>query len=124
MQQGSVERRRERRVNLKVPLLIRRRGLHEAASVHEHVTADVGLAGTYFETEAERAYAVNEEVMASVSIPESQRREFPFTRLAGRSRVVRVRKLPLPQPERDKRIGVALEFGQDMTALTTIPVRA
>jgi len=120
----QVERRRERRVNLQAPLLIRRLGAQEATSAHEHVTQDVGLAGAYFETDAGRAYTVNEMVTASVSIPESEWRDFPFTRLAGRSRVVRVHELPAPKSEPRERIGVALEFSRDMTALTAIPMRA
>ena len=85
------------------------------------MATNISLAGVYFETHAGDAYAVNDVVMTSVSIPASSTREFPFTRLAGRSRVVRVRELPADKSG-GKRYGVALQFGEDLTALTTIPL--
>ena len=120
---GSIERRRGRRVSLQAPLLIRRIGAREPESFKEETVSNISLAGVYFETEQPDSYAPNEIVIASVSVPEAQRREFPFTRLAGRSRVVWIKALPQRGPESRKRFGVAIEFGQDVTALTTIPPR-
>ena len=123
MPAGSVERRRGRRVSLQAPLLIRRIGTREPEPFKEETISNISLAGVYFETEQADSYAPNDVVMTSVSVPESQRREFPFTRLAGRSRVVWVKALPQQGPESRKRFGVAIEFGHDVTALTTIPPR-
>ena len=123
MRWGSIERRRGRRVSLQAPLLIRRISAREPESFKEETTSNISLAGIYFETEQLDSYAPNDVVMASVSVPEAQRREFPFTRLAGRSRVVRVNALPPQEPEGRARFGVAIEFGQDVTALTAIPPR-
>ena len=120
--QGSVERRRGRRASVEAPLLIRRTGAQGSASTEE-VTKNVSLAGVYFETEEGHPYADNEIVMASVSIPESSVREFPFTRLAGRGRVVRIDEVREQEPSRPKRFGIALEFGHDLTALSAIPAR-
>ena len=121
-QQGA-ERRRERRISLEAPLLVRRiDGVSEPFV--EQVTGNISMAGVYFETEADGAYAIDDVVMASVSIPESQRRQFPFTRVAGRSRVVRIDELPsVSSPTKTKRLGIALEFSEDVTALTAIPSR-
>ena len=119
--QDGVERRRGRRINLEAPLLVRRIS-EEREPFSEQVTGNVSLAGVYFETEAAGEYAVNDVVMASISVPENQRRAFPFTRLAGRTRVVRVKELP-PVGHTAKRLGVALEFGDDVMALTAIPSR-
>ena len=121
MQQGSVERRRGRRINLQAPLLIRRIGTRELAPFKEQQTENLGLAGVYFETDDD--FEVNEAVMTSVSVPESQRRGFPFTRLAGQGRVVRVKELANASGEEQKKYGIALEFGNDLTALTSIPSR-
>ena len=77
------------------------------------------MAGVYFETD-DGEFEVNEVVMTSVSIPETQRRGFPFTRLAGQGRVVRVSELA---GDGRKKYGIALEFGNDLTALTSIPSR-
>lgn len=128
--QGSVDRRRERRIALHVPIQIRR--VEDAASgpVEEGLTNNVSLAGVYFECRAELPLAPNEIVVASVSIPEGPLREFPFTRLAGRGRVVRVDALPAgaesheagrpAQAPGGRRQGVALEFGEQLTMLSAI----
>ena len=123
MEQGRGERRRGRRISLQAPLLIRRLAQQGAELFQELLTQNVSMAGIYFETDNADAFAMNESVMTSVSIPEIQRREFPFTRLAGRGRVVRVEALAHAQSPERKRIGIAIEFGEDLTALTAIPHR-
>ena len=124
METSEADRRRGRRVDLRAPLLIRRIDAQQPASFNEKVIGNISLAGVYFETDDRDRYAINDVVMASVSVPEPQQRNFPFTRLAGRSRVVRVNELSAQgSPEGRKRFGVALEFGDDVTALTAIPSR-
>lgn len=123
MPPGSVEWRRRRRVKLEAPLLVRRLGAGGPESFQQQTTKDVSLAGVYFEVEGEPPFAVHEVMISSVSIPESHRRDFPFTRLAGRSRVVRVTALLQQEPEGSKRFGVALEFDDDVTALMSLPAR-
>jgi hypothetical protein len=115
MKQGTAERRRGRRVTLDAPLLLRSDG----QSSSQHHTSNLSLVGAYFETAAPGPLAPNAQVTASVSIPEPERRTFPFTRLAGRGRVVRIDELP-PQ-DGSPRYGVALEFSNDLTALTAVP---
>ena len=111
-------------MNLQAPLLIRRADTREPQPFREHMTQNISLAGVYFEAEDADTCAVNEVVIASVSIPEPQRRTFPFTRLAGRSRVVRVKEFPSETAAGGrKRFGVALEFGNDLTALAALPPR-
>jgi hypothetical protein len=118
MGRGDTERRRGRRIPLQASLLIRRSG---EPAPREHTIQNISLAGAYFETEEPAGLAANELILASVSIPESERRTFPFARLAGRSRVVRVHELPAAPGQGATRFGVALEFGRDVTALTAIP---
>ena len=122
MTQGSVERRRGRRIDLQAPLLIRRIGTHEPGPFKEQQTQNLGLAGVYFETD-DGGFEVDEVVMTSISVPESERRGFQFTRLAGQGRVVRVKELADVSGDGQKKYGVALEFGNDLTALTSIPSR-
>lgn len=88
---------------------------------HEEATADVSLAGAYFETEDGSRYTVHDTVMTSVAIPEHEARHFPFRRLSGRSRIVRITELPQQGPSGPRRHGIALEFSEDVTALTAIP---
>lgn len=117
-----IERRRGRRVSLPVPLQLRRSGPQGPEPPQEHLTKDLSLAGVYFETEQANAVNVDDLLFASVTIPETHRRQFPFTRVAGRIRVVRVSELPGAVPGR-KRFGIALEFGENTTALTATPPR-
>ncbi len=119
---GSVDRRRGRRAAVQAPVVIRQIGSSDLASFKEEVTKNVSLAGVYFETEWPEAYTVNDVLVASVSIPESQTRLFPFTRVAGRGRVVRISELSLGSSER-RRAGIAVEFAQDVTALSALPSR-
>jgi hypothetical protein len=116
---SSMERRRGRRVAIQAPLRVRRLG--EQGPGQEHPAQNISLAGVYFETDRPEGLALNEQVFASVAIPEAERRTFPFTRLAGRGRVVRIQELSPEQSQDAKRFGIALEFGQDVTALTAIP---
>lgn len=102
--------------------MIRRANAEQPAPFQELIVTNISLAGVYFETEA-REFSVDDVVMASVSVPEPKRRDFPFTRIAGRSRVVRVDTLAPDASDGPQRFGVALEFGDDVTALTALPSR-
>ncbi|MBI3996704.1 MAG: hypothetical protein HY352_03505 [Candidatus Omnitrophica bacterium] len=109
---------------MQAPVVIRRASSSGPTPVvNEEIATNISLAGVYFETADGQAYQLNDAVITSVSIPESHTREFPFTRLAGRSRVVRVKELPQAESTAAKRFGVALEFGSDVTALTARPSR-
>lgn len=121
--QGGIERRRGRRVNLNAPLLIRRVGPSQPESFAQALTKEVSLTGLYFEYETEGApeYQMNDVVVASVSVSDPQQREFPFSRLAGRGRIVRVDALADGKAGARKRFGIALEFGSDVTALAATP---
>jgi hypothetical protein len=122
MPQENVELRRGRRINLQASVLLKPAAAGPAAPFDERPVGNISLAGVYFETEGANPYTMGDIVITSVAIPESQRRDFPFTRLIGRGRVVRVAELP-PQDGR-KRFGIALQFGADVTALTTVPSRS
>ena len=120
----NLERRRGRRAEIQAPLMIRPlAGIGSRETSREETTKNVSLHGAYFETDEAQEYRANDVVMASIAIPSEQTREFPFTRLAGRSRVVRVSEVVHPSSTISKRVGVALEFGEHLTALTAIPSR-
>lgn len=121
MEQKRFERRRGRRAAVQAPVLIRRMDAWASGAFREETTQDVSLLGVSFRTAEATAYAVNDLVIASVSIPESQAREFPFARLAGRARVARVQALAPSQTPDGQPIGVALEFSPNVTALTVVP---
>jgi hypothetical protein len=124
MEQRSVERRRGRRIRLQAPLVMRHAGTNQrGAASREELTQNLSLAGAYFETPDTNSYTLNDSFIASAAVPESHRREFPFTRLAGSARVVRVTALPPSAAGESARYGVALEFGDDLIALSATPVR-
>ena len=118
---SPVERRRGRRVGVQASLTLRRDapGSQPAGS---HTTKNLSLTGVYFEAADRPALSVNEMVTAGVEVPEAERRRFPFTRLSGKGRVVRIQPLEEHDPVRT-RYGIALEFGDDVTALTPLPSR-
>ncbi len=117
----DIERRRNRRVDLQIPIEVRR-AEPEGAPYAEHAkTLNVSLSGVYFEVPPGDRYAPDDVVVVSIEIPEARYQKFPCTRLAGRSRVVRIDELPegRRQGERPgKRQGVALEFSENLTVLS------
>lgn len=119
MEQRSVDRRRGRRVSVEAPVIIRRGDTKHV--VAEENTKNLSLGGAYFETNASNLYQVNDVVLASVAVPESQTQHFPFSRVAGRGRIVRI--VESDGTDGDKRIGIAVEFGSGITALTAVPAR-
>ena len=120
----NVERRRGRRVELEAPVLIRRAEAHESQNSPEQITKNISLGGLYFETDQTDGYHLNEALTASIAIDESQRREFPFTRLVGPTRIVRVDEVASSTEQGKKQFGIALEFGKDLMALTASPLRS
>lgn len=122
MSQTGVERRRGRRVTLEAPLLVRRTGTEKPESFKGAVTINVSIAGASFETE--ELFTANEPVIASVSVPQHERRRFPFVRLAGPSRVCRIEELPKRNADEAPRYRVALEFAEDVTILMAVPGHA
>ena len=101
---------------------IRRGDDTRSQPARSHTTKNLSLTGVYFEAKEPPRLTVNEMVIASVVVPETERRQFPFTRLSGKGRVVRIQALDEDDATR-KRYGIALEFGDDVTALTPIPSR-
>ena len=121
MERGQIERRRGRRVKMQAPLLVRGVKGVAAEPFTQETIHNVGLSGVYFETQRSDAYAVNDVMITSVSFAEPDTHTFPFRRLAGRSRVVRVE--PLPTTNGGRPCGVALEFSEDLIALSALPPR-
>jgi hypothetical protein len=123
MAERDVERRRGRRISLQAPVRIRAAGAPSTTAMQEETASNVSLAGLYFETEQAVPFSRNDVVIASVAIPESKTREFPFTRVSGRGRIVRVEQLQPAGSSQRPRHGVAVEFGENVTALSAIPAR-
>ena len=117
----GIDRRRHRRIDLTVPILARRNNEGIAAPFREGVASNLSLAGLYFTTAGWKELKADEVMTVSVSVPPEKVRSFPFSRLAGRGRVVRVDELAKVSSDGPTFYGVALEFGQDLTILTAAP---
>ena len=117
---AGSERRRHRRVPLAVRVLAKRVRVGECGVFEAGQTTDVSLAGVYFTTAAWRDVQPQEMLTVSVSVPREQSRDFPFSRLAGRGRVVRVDPMGAAMPG-SPQVGVAVEFADDLTVLSAAP---
>ena len=120
MNTPGAERRRHRRVPLAVHVLAKRTAMGERGVFEAGEARDLSLAGVYFTTSAWRDVQPQEVLTVSIAVPRKQSRDFPFSRLAGRGRVVRVGPADDATPE-EPRLGIALEFAEDLTVLTAPP---
>ena len=123
MDTGEVDRRRYRRVALRVPIVLR--GLEEGmrATGRAGLTENISLAGVYLRTPKGKPVAKDDLVTLSISIPQEAMRQFPFSRLMGRGRIVRVEELPEAGKAETNRLGMAVEFAEDFTVLSAAPPR-
>ena len=120
MNSAGSERRRYRRVPLSVHVLARRSSTAGQGAFEAGETQDVSLGGMYFTTAAWRDVQPQDMLTLSVSVPRDHTRDFPFSRLAGRGRVVRVDRVRDHEPG-PPQLGIAVEFADDLTMLTAAP---
>lgn len=117
MSVSMAEQRQSKRTDIKATLLIKREGQSKEEPFEEVTVTSVGLNGVYFYTTEKPAYGVGERLMCSMQVPPQYRRVFPFVRVAGWSRVVRIEEITV---QGQSRYGVAVAFAGDMTTLTHI----
>lgn len=111
----SFERRRHRRVDL--PLLMEGRRQGDGREVFERATTtDISVGGLSLKTSGFQGIRVDDVISLSVSIPAQLADKFPFSRIAGKARVVRVEKA-LPQESTSLKQAIALEFAPDVVLL-------
>ena len=122
-----LERRQFRRAELNVPVTIR--SLTPEGSASEPIIGqvkDVSLAGMYCTVIKPAPVASGDTIACSVSIPSDHATLFPFTRIAGKGRILRVdgrhRHAGAAAGDQE-RVGLAVAFAPDITALTAIPRR-
>lgn len=89
---APFNRRRYPRVRLAVPVLIGRRGQAAAEGVSRQVVASIEVSpgGLYILTEEGDRFVPGEIVAVSLTVPWELRNLFPFSRMVGSCRVVRV----------------------------------
>ena len=117
---GRVDRRRWNRVRLTVPAEIGKGAVEGRGGVSSKAgqTKDVSPAGVYVTSRECGSIAPGDVLDVSIVVPEDARRFFPFSRIVGPSRVVRVEDV---QTEQGAERGLALSFCEDrMTLLGAI----
>lgn len=114
---NPVDRRRFPRHSLCFPLRLRGMDCPDGES-DQTMTHNISFGGAYFRTLKE--VKVGDKVHVMICVPEDMMKQFPFSRLVGESRVVRVEKPEEAGGKMQEGKNIALEFGQDMIRLAAI----
>jgi len=101
-----VEKRKFKRLDLSLPTKIRYDLNDVKEKVHEGVTLNVSFNGAYVVDINIKDIKAEDGINVLLSVPRDDTRDFPFSRLVGKARVVRV--------EED---GVAIEFNENISRL-------
>ena len=102
----SFERRKYKRVALSIPAMVRDPQDVQRLMLEEASTVNISQGGAYLRTGDRPEISPGEEVNIHISIPRSEANIFPFSRLAGKAKVVRIEKE-----------GMALKFDDDLIFL-------
>ena len=89
---SSEDRRRQHRVRLSVPVLFNKSEAwgEERFSSHNGRSKDLSTGGVYLTTSEGEAVSPGELLRVSIAVPRDARRAFPFSRIVGSCRVLRV----------------------------------
>lgn len=101
-----LEKRKFKRLDLSLPTRIRYSLNSGKQEAQEGITLNVSYNGVYLININLKNIKDQDTVNLSLSVPREETRDFPFSRLTGKAKVVRV--------EED---GVALEFDEQMSRL-------
>ena len=102
-----VEKRRTKRLDLSLPMKLRRVTEDgKTEEVVEAVTSNVSYNGAYVVDINLKNIKPNEDLHITLSVPKDESRDFPFSRITGKARVVRAEKE-----------AYGLEFSEDVSRL-------
>jgi len=101
-----VEKRKFKRLDLSLPMTLKRASDREKQEEQEGVTLNVSYNGAYVVDINIKAIKSKDMLSISLSVPRDDARDFPFSRFIGKARVVRIEKE-----------GIALEFTEDINRL-------
>ena len=100
------EKRKSRRLDLSIPMSIRHKSDNGKEKTQEGLTINVSYNGAYLVDISLKDISPKDKINISLSVPRDDARDFPFSRVIGKAKVVKV----------DKE-GVALEFGDEVSRL-------
>ena len=101
-----TEKRKFKRLGMSIPIALRHVTSDGKEQRMEGLTSDVSYNGAFVRDVASKSLKLDDSLQISLTVPRDNTRDFPFSRLIGKARVVRV--------ERD---GVAFEFNEDINRL-------
>lgn len=100
------EKRRSKRIDLSLPVSVKCASKSGKGDTLEGITINVSYYGAYLVDISIKNLKAEDTLNISLSVPRDESRDFPFSRITGKAKVVRV--------DND---GIALEFGEDMSRL-------
>ena len=101
-----VEKRRFKRLDLSLPMKLRRISSDGKEEVVEGATANISYYGAYVVDIDLKNIKPNDNLHITLSIPRDEARDFPFSRIIGKAKVIRAEKE-----------SCALEFSEDVSRL-------
>jgi hypothetical protein len=101
-----VEKRRTKRLDLSLPMKLRRVTEEGKGDVIEGITSDVSYDGARVININLKNIKPNDSLHITLSVPRDEARDFPFSRIVGNARVVRA-----------ENEAYALEFNEDISRL-------
>jgi c-di-GMP-binding flagellar brake protein YcgR len=105
--QSRIDRRRHERVNVSFPFVIRKLRAGAEEFRQEFIAKDISAAGLFFHAPRRFPFRPGDEVSVNISPPENVGDTFPFSRLFGKAKVVRIEDLLV---KGEGEVGVALGF--------------
>lgn len=116
---GLAERRWAAHVPMTIPLTVRRVTEAPQGVWWEGLIRDLSLRGVSLTLRGGATLSHGETLSVSITVPAAWQRVFPFSRVAGSGRVARVEELTQEAEAAGKRVGVAVEFQDDVTRLSS-----
>ena len=101
-----VEKRRSKRLGLSLPMKLRRLTGEGKEEAIEAITSNVSYDGACVVDVSLKNIKPNDNLHITLSVPRDDSRDFPFSRIIGKARVVRA-----------ERETCALEFSEDVSRL-------
>lgn len=115
-----VDWRQHRRAKLEASIEIRSLDSGVPSSPIVARTKSVSLAGCYVVMNRPVSFSIGSTLSCQIVIPREATRNFPFTRIAGKGRVVRIDDPVESSGQEGSMVGIGIAFSRDTTSLGTI----